>query len=88
MRLLRSVNPVNAVAPAATVLAIVIVSVPASVVIDMPVPFTNVKVSVLESATTFDWPATVIVVKLSDVAPPPPVASVPFTQLVPSYFNT
>jgi hypothetical protein len=52
-------------------LVMVTVSVPASVVIVMPVPATSVSVSVAESATTFDWPATDIVAKLSDANPPP-----------------
>ena len=83
-----SLSPSKLVAPPLLVELIVIVSVAASVVIVTFVPATNVRVSVLESATTFDWPATAIVVKLSDVVPPPPVASVPFTQLDPLYFST
>ena len=35
-------------------------------------PATNVKVSVAESATTSDWPATDIVLKASETLPPPP----------------
>ena len=62
-------SPVNAVAPADTVLVIVTVSVPALVVIDMPVPAARVSVSVLESATTELCPATAMVAKLSDAEP-------------------
>jgi hypothetical protein len=65
-----SVNAANVVAPAATVLVMVIVSVVLLVVIDMPVPATKVKVSVPLSATTEFCPATAMVAKLSDVAPP------------------
>jgi hypothetical protein len=67
---------VNAVAPADTVLVTVIVSVLASVVIEIPVPAAIVRVSVAESATTFDCPATAIVAKLSDAVPPPAAAIV------------
>jgi hypothetical protein len=49
----------------------VIVSVPAFVVIVMFEPATSVKVSVADSATTLDCPATAMVAKLSDAVPPP-----------------
>jgi hypothetical protein len=51
-------------------------SVLALVVIVIPVPATRVKVSVLESATTFVCPATAMVVKLSEALPPPAAAMV------------
>ena len=47
------------------------VSVVASVVIVIPVPAVSVRVSVAESATTLDCPATAIVAKLSEARPPP-----------------
>jgi hypothetical protein len=58
------------------VAAMVIVSVPAFVVIVMFEPATNVNVSVAESATTELCPATAMVAKLSDAAPPATVAHV------------
>jgi hypothetical protein len=58
------------------VLVIVTVSVPVLVVIEIPVPAAIVRVSVAESATTFDWPATAMVAKLSDAVPPDAVAQV------------
>lgn len=71
MRSERSLRPVNAVAPdAVTVLVIVTVSVPSFVVIEIPVPATKVSVSVLESATTEFCPATAMVAKLLDAEPP------------------
>jgi hypothetical protein len=48
----------------------VIVSEPAFVVIEIPVPASRVSVSVLESDITLDWPATAIVAKLLDAVPP------------------
>jgi hypothetical protein len=66
-----SVRSSNALAPPDAVLVMVIVSVPATVVIDMPVPATSVRVSVAESATTEVCPATAMVLKLSDETPPP-----------------
>ena len=56
-----SLSPVNAVAPAVTVLVMVTVSVLALVVNEIPVPATNVNESVAESATTELCPATTIV---------------------------
>jgi metal-sulfur cluster biosynthetic enzyme len=61
---------VNAVAPALTVLVIVTVSVPEFVVICIPVPPANVRVSVDVSATTSLCPATAMVLKLFAAAPP------------------
>jgi hypothetical protein len=58
------------------VLAIVTVSVPESVVIEIPVPAAIVRVSVAESAITELCPATAIVAKLSDAVPPPAAAIV------------
>jgi hypothetical protein len=54
--------------------AMVMVSVPASVVMVMLEPATKVNVSELESATTLLCPATAIVAKLSEALPPVTVA--------------
>ena len=53
-------------------MVIVNVSVVASVVIEIPLPATNVNVSVEESATTLDCPLTAIVAKELLLPPPPP----------------
>lgn len=55
-------SPTEVMSPAA-VLLMVIVSVPASVVMEMLVPATKVKVSDVASVTTLDWPETAMVVK-------------------------
>ena len=68
-----SVRVLNALPPPPDAV-MVIVSVPATVVIDMQLPATSVRVSVAESATTEACPATAIVLKLSDDAPPATVA--------------
>ena len=60
--------------PPLAVELIVMLSVAASVVMVMFEPAIKVKVSVLESATTLDWPATAIVAKLSEAEPPETVA--------------
>ena len=73
------------ICPAPPVEASVIVSVEESVVMVMLLPAANVSVSELESATTFVWPETEIVVNESEAADPE--LSVPGTKLVPFHFS-